>query len=137
MTILRLGDGSLLLHSPVELDDGQAAAVDRLGTVRHLVSPNLLHHLYLEQATLRWPDARVWATPGLAEKAPDLRIDEVLATGSPWPGIDALEISGWPRLQEFALFHRPSGTLLARISHQCDECCPNDAGTDGKCSGNW
>ena len=48
----------------------------------------------------------------LAEKAPDLRIDEVLASGSPWPGIDVLEISGWPRLQEFVFSHRPSGTLL-------------------------
>ncbi len=112
MTILRLGDGSLLLHSPVALSDAQATAIDRLGTVRHLVSPNLLHHRYLEQATRRWPDARVWAAPGLAEKAPDLRIDEVLASGSPWPGIDVLEISGWPRLQEFVFSHRPSGTLL-------------------------
>ena len=47
MVVVRLGDGGLWVWSPIapsrELED----AVRALGPVRHLVSPNKLHHLFL------------------------------------------------------------------------------------------
>ena len=50
MAVLRLRDGSLLVHSPVELDDALAEALARLGPVRHIVSPNYEHVKYAAQA---------------------------------------------------------------------------------------
>lgn len=47
MVVIRLGDGGLFVWSPVALTDTLRAEMDALGPVRHLVSPNLLHHLYL------------------------------------------------------------------------------------------
>jgi hypothetical protein len=47
MTVIRLGDGSLLLHSPVRIDDATRAAVDALGPVGAVVAPNLHHHFHV------------------------------------------------------------------------------------------
>lgn len=41
MTVVRLADGALLLHSPVALTPERRAQVDGLGPVRHLYAPNL------------------------------------------------------------------------------------------------
>src|SRR5262249_27677276 len=45
MTVLRLSDGGLLVHSPVALTPERRRAVDSLGPVRHLYAPNVYHHL--------------------------------------------------------------------------------------------
>ena len=51
MAVLRLSDGSVWVHSPVELDDTLAAALDELGPVKHIVSPNYEHTKYARQAS--------------------------------------------------------------------------------------
>lgn len=112
-TVVRLEDGNLLIHSPVETTDELAAEIDALGKVSHLVAPNLFHHLFLEGALQRWPDARLCAPPGLAAKRSDLEIHQTLEPGE-WLGcLDVFELCGMPRFQEFVFFHRPSGTLIA------------------------
>ena len=45
--IVQLENGDLWIWSPVKLTAALRAEVDLLGPVRHLVSPNKLHHLYL------------------------------------------------------------------------------------------
>lgn len=115
MTIVRLPGGDLWLHSAVPLSDADAAAIDALGPVRHIVAPNLLHHLYLAPARARWPAARVWAPPGLRDKRPDLAIDAHLTGDAPtaWAGaIAALPIDGAPAIAETVFIHRPSATLI-------------------------
>ena len=66
MTLVRLSDGGLWLCSPIELTDELADAVQALGPVQHLVSPNKIHHLFLGQWAQAWPGAKLWASPGLA-----------------------------------------------------------------------
>src|SRR5262245_57597066 len=78
MTVLPLGGGQLALVSPILIDDACAAALARLGQVRYLIAPNLLHHLYLPAAHQRYPEAQVLAPAGLARKRPELRIDATL-----------------------------------------------------------
>lgn len=114
MTVVQLPDGGLLLHSPVPIDAALAADLAALGPVRVLVAPNLLHHVHLAAAQERWPEARTWGAPGLAEKCPHLRIDAVLGEQAP-PWADVLAphfIAGMPWMQEHAFFHRPTATLL-------------------------
>src|SRR5712675_1279160 len=43
MTVLRLGDGNLLLYSPVALTQARQSAIEALGPVAHLYAPNLFH----------------------------------------------------------------------------------------------
>ena len=39
MTVVALDDGGLALISPVSIDDGLAAEIDALGTVRAVIAP--------------------------------------------------------------------------------------------------
>ncbi|MCI0569451.1 MAG: DUF4336 domain-containing protein [Myxococcaceae bacterium] len=114
MTVLRLGDGSLLLHSPVAMTRERRAAVEALGPVAHLYAPNLYHHLRIGEWAAAYPSARLHAPAGLVKKRGDLRIDRV-HTAAPEPAfagvVDELRIDGF-RLEESVLFYRPARTLV-------------------------
>jgi hypothetical protein len=112
-TILGLAGGELAVVSPVAFDDAVAARIDRLGGVRHLVAPNLLHHLHLGAAAARWPDARVHGAAGLRSKRPDLHLHATLEGPTELhPDLLAVPVEGVPRFSEYVLLHRPSRTLV-------------------------
>ena len=50
MTVVRLGDGGLFLHSPIPLSGELRRELDALGTPRALVAPNRMHWLHLAEA---------------------------------------------------------------------------------------
>ncbi|MGM0557205.1 MAG: DUF4336 domain-containing protein [Myxococcota bacterium] len=114
MTIVRLDEGRLLLHSPVELDDATAAEIEELGDVRYLVAPNAWHHLFLEDAQRRFPGAETWGAPGLREKRDDLEFDAVLGQAEPpWSAhLEQLMLEGASDISETVFFHRSTGTLI-------------------------
>ncbi|MEE4361031.1 MAG: DUF4336 domain-containing protein [Pseudomonadales bacterium] len=115
MAIAQLADGSLWVWSPIELTPSLGAAVDALGPVRHIVAPNKLHHLFLDQWAARWPDAALYASPGLARKRPDLRFLGELgdAPAPAWSAeIDQVLFRGSFALEEVVFLHRPSRTAL-------------------------
>lgn len=116
-TIVRLADRSLLVYSPIELDDAKTAAIAAEGEVAHIIAPSLIHHLHAAAAATRFPRATLHLAPGLAAKVPALALAparELPAGGGAGWGdtIDSVLIAGAPRLSETVLFHRPSGTML-------------------------
>ncbi|HEX8703471.1 MAG TPA: DUF4336 domain-containing protein [Myxococcaceae bacterium] len=115
MTVVRLPDGGLWIHSPVRLDEATRAAVDALGPVRFLVAPNVMHHVHLGTWAAAYPQAKVVAPAGLRAKRPELRL-QVELTDTPDPGYAAVFsqqlMRGMPKLDEYLFLHRPSGTLL-------------------------
>lgn len=115
MTVARLDDGSLFLHSPVELDDALRADLQRLGTPRYVVAPNRFHHLFAGAYRDTFPEARLYVAPGLPEKRPDLHVDAVLSAeaSAPWLAeIDQELFGGLPMMNEVVFHHRASRTLL-------------------------
>lgn len=114
MTIVRLLNGDLVLHSPVAYTSELQSAVEDLGPIRYLVSPNTLHYWWIPDWKARLPGAAVLATPGVQERAKrQIVVDRVL-TGqvSPWPKeIDMLVVSG-DVITEAVFFHRASRTLI-------------------------
>jgi hypothetical protein len=115
MTVVRLPDGGLFVHSPVRLDAETRAALDTLGSVRYVVAPSRVHHLFVGDYATAYPTARLFAAPGLAEKRTDLRFDGVLSDDAPseWRGlIDQHLFRGAPYINEVAFFHRASRTLI-------------------------
>jgi hypothetical protein len=115
MTVVRLPDGGLWIHSPVRLDEATRAEVDALGPVRFLVAPNVMHHVHLGAWAAAYPRAKVVAPAGLRRKRPELRL-EVELTDAPDPGYAAVFsqqlMRGMPKLDEYVFLHRPSRTLL-------------------------
>lgn len=127
-TVARLVDGSLWVHSPVELTDELKSAVGTLGAVRFLVAPNKIHHLYLDKWVAAYPEARLYGVVGLPDKRKDLSWDGVLMDEKPDPAWgDAFEqrqFLGAPHTNEMVFLHVPSRTLiltdLAFNIHQAD-----------------
>jgi hypothetical protein len=115
MTVIRLRGGDLFLHSPVSLDSPLREALDRIGRVRWVVGPSKVHHFYLGEYALAYPEAELCGALGLPEKRRDLRFQRVL-DGEPVPGwegqIQHLLFAGAPRINEVVFLHRSSRTLL-------------------------
>lgn len=115
MTVVRLADGSLFLHSPVALDDALRAELQALGTPRYVVAPNRFHHLFAGAYRDVFPECRLYVAPGLPEKRPDLHYAAVLPAeaSTPWLGeIDQELFAGLPMMNEVVFLHRASRTLL-------------------------
>ena len=114
MTIVRMPDNRLWLHSPVAIDDAMAAEINKLGEVAWLVAPNLLHHLYFKKAAARWPSAKTYCSPGLESKRKDIVFDHVLnELPAEWgDAFDMLRVDGVPKINECVFLHKQSQTLV-------------------------
>ena len=115
MALARLQDGGLWVWSPIALTPELEGAVESIGPVRHIVSPNKIHHLFLKEWAEKWPDARVHAPPGLARRRRDLRFDTELGdeADSAWAtDIDQTIFHGSIAMAEGVFFHRPSRTAI-------------------------
>jgi hypothetical protein len=88
MTVVRLNDGGLFVHSPVRLEPKLKAALDALGPTRHVIAPNRMHHLFCGDYRSAYPEARLYGAPGLAEKRPELAPLTQLGDAAPetWAG---------------------------------------------------
>jgi hypothetical protein len=114
-TVVRLDDGSLLLHSPAPPTDELVEQLRALGPVRWLVVPNCFHHLGTPAAAARFPEARVVGPASAREHNPELRIDVELGNSRFTDEVlelEALPLDGVPFLDETVLYHRPTQTLL-------------------------
>jgi hypothetical protein len=115
MAVVRLQDGGLFVWSPIRLTDSLRAEVDAVGQVRHIVPPNSLHHLFLPEWKHAYPEAQVYAPPGLRRKRKDIAFDGDLGP-MPSPGwaneIDQVLMHGNLITTEVVFFHRKSGTVL-------------------------
>lgn len=115
MTIVRLADGALFVHSPLALDPALRAEVDALGRVKAVVAPSLFHHLSVRQWQDAYPQALFACCPGLDKKRADLRWDRVLGdTAEPeWAGeLDQAHFAARTMEHEVVFFHRASRTMI-------------------------
>lgn len=117
MTLCQLDDGGLVMHSPIRLDDEQLAAIRALGPVKHIIAPNLYHHLFLKKAAENFPEAQVWLADGLPEKIAGLPegrpLSELVASeGLEGGSLRAFAIAGQPKLNEFVFYYRASKALV-------------------------
>jgi hypothetical protein len=115
MTVIRLPDGGLFLHSPVRLDDRIRAELGALGTVRAVVAPNRFHHLFVGDYRVPYPRARFYGALGLQTKRRDLAFFGMLGDEPmpEWRGtIEQRLFRGAPSLNETVFFHPLSRTLL-------------------------
>lgn len=118
MTIVRLTNGDLFLHSPTRFDERLANELRELGTIRHLVSPNQFHYAHIGEWLEAFPQAIAWASPRVRarSRARHVEIDFTrdLHADPPeeWRGeIDQTLFPGG-YFKEFIFFHRASKTLI-------------------------
>lgn len=115
MAVARLSTGRVWVWSPIALTKELAAAVEAIGPVAYIVSPNKLHHLFLSEWKNRWPDARLYAPPGLARRKKQIHFDAELGDHAerPWmTDIDQAVFRGSLVMDEVVFFHRASRTAI-------------------------
>jgi hypothetical protein len=114
-TVVRLDDGSLLLHTPAPPTDDLAAQLRTLGPVRWLMVPNRWHHLGAPAAAARFPEAKVLGPASARSRNKALRLDLDLRDAefsTQLPELEALPLQGVPFWDETVLYHRPTQSLL-------------------------
>jgi hypothetical protein len=115
MTVIRLGDGTLFLHSPVQLDASIRMTLEKLGPVRAIIAPSKAHHLFVAEYLKAYPDVPLYGAPGLAQKRRDLKFHSTLGDLPPldWYGqIQQHLFRGIPLLSEVVFFHTPARTVI-------------------------
>lgn len=115
MTVVRLHDGRLWLHSPVRLEEEDVAALNALGPVAYIVAPNKVHHLFAKRCAALFPNARIFGAPDLAQKRPDITGIQTLDPHeqAEWHNdLTQCFIAGIPFANETAWFHIASRTLI-------------------------
>ena len=118
MTVVRLGNGDLFLHSPIAFDSALADLLRTMGKVRHLVSPNQFHYAHIGEWLRAFPHAVAWASPRVRERAHsrgiDVHFDRDVGVEPPqeWRAeIDQTAVPGGI-FGEIVFFHKDSKTLI-------------------------
>ncbi|WP_415880026.1 DUF4336 domain-containing protein [Methylomonas sp. TEB] len=114
-TFIKLRDGSVWVHSPIEPSAQLVAEIAEIGPVRYVLAPNKSHHLFFTPFIKAFPNAEGYIAPGLAEKRPDLSAYPVLSpleTPAWTTELIPVFVEGLPIINETAWFHSATGTLI-------------------------
>lgn len=115
MTVVRLADDKLWVHSPIKLSESIGTELANLGEVSYLVAPNHLHHLFINEWLEAYPKAQAYGTDELIKKRSDIGFSASLNSAQQWPWAAEIEqvlFSGSPLMEECVFFHRSSATLI-------------------------
>ncbi|WP_297476714.1 DUF4336 domain-containing protein [uncultured Photobacterium sp.] len=115
MTIIRLDNNKLFIHSPIEITATLQQQLSQLGEIAYVVTPNKSHNIYLSDWWLAYPQAYFYAPPGLIHKRSDLTFDGALGNHTPshWQGqLLQTVIRGSDSMEEIAFCDPQSKTLI-------------------------
>lgn len=116
MTVIRLVDGRLVVHSPTRLDLASHEKFQKLGPIAAVVAPSWWHDLSLQDYLTAYPNAELYGAPTLVRWNRSLPFKEPLGDLAPplWKGeIDQIHVQGIGLfLDEIVFYHRPSRSLI-------------------------
>jgi len=112
VTLLRLADGRVVIHSSAPFTAEDVAAIRRLGVPSWVVEATLMHDTFAQRVRAFFPDIPYLAPDGFA-KLTGVPTRSLYPPPSDWAGeIEVLKIEGLRKVDEHALFHRASRTLV-------------------------
>lgn len=115
MTLVRLRNREIWVHSPGEICEELVCEIQELGDVTYLISPNKIHHLFIQDWIKLFPNAKAYSSPGLEEKRKDIIFSSTLADAAEteWENeIEQLIFKGSKVIEEVVFFHKTSRTLI-------------------------
>jgi hypothetical protein len=122
MTVLRLADGRLWVHSASEPNRDLCAELDRLGQVSWIVVPNRFHHLQASAMKARYPGAQVIGPASAQSRNKALALDVAIDDArlpSLVPELSPVPLRGVPFLDETLFFHAKTHTLIGADLMMC------------------
>ena len=93
MSAIRLSNGDLVLYNPTELDAPTQQKLTELGTVKYVITPNLVHHMFAAPYAKAYPQAKFIGPDGIQAKKKDDGI--TFAVEMKDPNIDYNHDIGW------------------------------------------
>jgi Domain of unknown function (DUF4336) len=126
----------LFVHSPVTLDGPMLKALEELGTVRYVFTPNYEHTKFASSWFQNFKGAQMWGCPGLKDKMPDIDWTGEIPSGyrpKGWKGrsatynepawntdilqplhidVEKTPILNQPFFNEVIFYHAPTKTLI-------------------------
>ena len=117
MTVVRDG-GALTLLNTVRLSEEGLAALDALGTVAHVVKLGSFHGRDDAFYTQRYPDATMWAPPGMPHERGVATGCELGPGAVPIPGASAFIFETSSLSEALIVLEREGGILIACDSFQ-------------------
>ena len=116
MTVIKLSDGALWIHSPIAWNETvEAFVAEQGGNVKALIAPNKFHHIWVHEWSDRFPDAAGFAEEDVKKKISSLSNAIELTDKAPelyHQDIDQVVVSGNRMFQEVAFFHKASRTAI-------------------------
>jgi hypothetical protein len=119
MTVVKLENDDLLIHSPIPLTAELQKELNQLGEVKHIISPNKIHYWYIDEFKQAYPQAITWASPGVIKRAKkfkkSIQFERELQDNPPreWQSeLDQLILRSNRFLPEVIFFHQLSKTLI-------------------------
>ncbi len=116
MTVVRLSDGRLWIHSPIQLSDDVQEFLRGLGDrVAVLVAPNKFHYMFMDPWRECYADVLIFAHEDLKKKIASLADSETLTNTTPTAysnDLDQVLFSGNPAFREAVFFHRASASVI-------------------------
>ena len=67
MTVIRLTNGGLVVHSPTRLDLASQEEFQKLGPIVAIIAPSWWHDLYLWEYLSAYPNAKLYGAPTLCK----------------------------------------------------------------------
>jgi hypothetical protein len=112
VTLIRLNDGQLVIHSSAPFGSEDIMAIRELGRPAWLLDATLFHDTYAKRGCAAFARIPYLAPRGFREIAGVTT--QPLDTPPPqWAGqVDVLRIDGVPKTREHVFFHRASRTLI-------------------------
>jgi hypothetical protein len=114
MTVVKLTDGRVLLHSPCRPSPELIAGIATLGPVSDVVAPNWFHDLYLGEYRFAYPNATFWG-PSFLQRQRKSLIDRRLdgSETPPWfAEFPYARLTGLLSFDECIFLHAASRTLV-------------------------
>ena len=115
MTIIRLLNGNLFIHSPCEIDEHTKSTIEKLGEVEFIVAPGSYHYFYVSSAQSAFPNAETFICPGIERKIPEIDFDWLLGDRPDERWGDDFEqvlVRGNKYIWEVAFYHKATKTLI-------------------------
>ena len=118
MVLIKLDDGSVWMWSPIHYTVELGEKMKELGltNIKHVVSPNMIHHLSIKEWQDMFPEAAYYAPPGLKKRkvAKDIRFDHDLENNkeTEFEGEIKHQVFDASAMQEVEFYHVKSKTAI-------------------------
>jgi len=115
MTVARLADGALWVHSPTRWTAELDAEIRALGEPRYFAAPSRMHDGFWRKWFIHHKGAQFAAAPGIAVEHAELPFTHELGDDrscAPGDAFRACLMRGMPRVNEVVFLHVPSRTLI-------------------------